>query len=141
MTPLRLTPFDQLIAAADRALRTLAADPQATRANPAGALPAHVAAAPLSEPERREAAALVGLPMVEAYPGIDQTPLFGILRECMEQRTSRVIENHFTFPDGSTQWFELRIRPVPAGICIYSADIEARKRPQSFGQRIRKLFR
>ena len=59
MTPLRLSPFDQLIAAADRALRTLAADPQATRANPAGAVPAHGAAAPLSEPERREAAALM----------------------------------------------------------------------------------
>ncbi len=59
MTPLRLSPFDQLIAAADRALRTLAADPQASRANPAGAVPAHAAAAPLSEPERREAAALM----------------------------------------------------------------------------------
>jgi ubiquinone biosynthesis monooxygenase Coq7 len=59
MTPLRLTPFDQLIAAADRALRTLAADPQATRANPAGAVPAHATAVPLSERERREAAALM----------------------------------------------------------------------------------
>ena len=59
MTPLRLTPFDQLIAAADRALRTLAADPQASRASPAGAVPAHATAAPLSEPERREAAALM----------------------------------------------------------------------------------
>ena len=58
MTPLRLSPFDQLIAAADRALRTLAADPQATRANPAVAVPAHVAVS-LSEPERREAAALM----------------------------------------------------------------------------------
>jgi ubiquinone biosynthesis monooxygenase Coq7 len=59
MKPLRLSPFDQLIAAADRALRTLAADPQASRANPAGAVPAQVAAASLSESERREAAALM----------------------------------------------------------------------------------
>ena len=58
MTPLRLSPFDQLIAAADRALRTLAADPQASRANPAGAVPAHSDVS-LSEPERREAAALM----------------------------------------------------------------------------------
>jgi hypothetical protein len=28
-----------------------------------------------------------------------------------------------------------------AGICIYSADIETRKRPQPFGHRIRQLFR
>ena len=90
---------------------------------------------------RREAAALIGKPMFEAYPGIEQTPLFPVLEKCMEQRTSEVIENYFTFPDGSTQWFELRIRPVPAGICIYSADIEYRKRPQPFGQRILQFFR
>lgn len=52
----RLSPIDQLLAAADRALRTLAAEPKASRANPAGAV-APVAA--LSEPERREAAALM----------------------------------------------------------------------------------
>ena len=90
---------------------------------------------------RREAAALIGRPMMDAYPGIDETPLFAVLRSCMEQRTSEVVENQFTFPDGSTQWFELRIRPVPAGICIYSADIESRKRPQPLAQRIRQLFR
>jgi len=90
---------------------------------------------------RRQAAALIGTPMMDAYPGIDRTPLFAVLRTCMEKRTSEVIENQFTFPDGSTQWFELRIRPVPAGICIYSADIESRKRPQPLAQRIKQLFR
>jgi PAS domain-containing protein len=90
---------------------------------------------------RREASALINTPMVEAYPGINQTELFDVLRRCMEQRTSAVVENEFTFPDGTTQWFELRIRPVPAGICIYSADIEHRKRPQPFIQRMLKLFR
>jgi PAS domain-containing protein len=64
-----------------------------------------------------------------------------VLRKCMEQRLSHDIENQFTFPDGTTRWFELRVRPVPAGICVYSADIEARKRSQSFGPRLRQLFR
>ena len=90
---------------------------------------------------RRDASALIGTPMVDAYPGIDQTPMFDALRRCMEQRTSEVIENKFTFPDGSTRWFELRIRPVPAGICIFSVDIEYRKHPQPFGQRLLNLFR
>ena len=58
MKPLRLSPFDQLIAAADRALRTLASDPQASRANPASVLQAQGATS-LSERERREAAALM----------------------------------------------------------------------------------
>ena len=60
---------------------------------------------------RRHASELIGKPMIEAYPGIEGTPLFDIMQECMEQRVSRVLENQFTFPDGTTQWFELRIRP------------------------------
>lgn len=51
--------FDQLLGAADRALRTLAADPQATRASPAASEKAQSTAAVLSETERREAAALM----------------------------------------------------------------------------------
>ena len=89
---------------------------------------------------RRDATALIGSTMSEAYTGIDQTPMFAVLRECMEKRISRDLENEFTFPDGSSRWFELRVRPVPAGICIYSADIEARKRPQSIGRRIRQML-
>ena len=58
MKPVRLSPFDQLIAAADRALRTLASDPQASRANPASTLPGQGVPS-LSERERREAAALM----------------------------------------------------------------------------------
>jgi PAS domain S-box-containing protein len=90
---------------------------------------------------RRDAAELIGKPMMDVYPGIDATPLFDVLQKCMEQRTSHILENLFTFPDGTTQWFELRIRPVAVGICIYSADIEHRKRRQPLGQRIRDLFR
>ena len=93
MTPVRLSPFDQLIAAADRALRTLAADPQASRANPAGAVPAQVAAASLSEPERREAAALmrvnhVGEVCAQAmYDAQALGELAGIARDVCARRT------------------------------------------------------
>ena len=90
---------------------------------------------------RRDARALIGTAMADAYPGIDRTELFTILRECMEQRISRDIENEFTFPDGHTRWFELRIRPVPAGICIYSVDIDTRKRARPLGHRVLELFR
>lgn len=101
---------------------------------------------------RRDAADLIGKPMVEAYPGIDRTPLFAVLRRCMEERRSEVLENEFTFPDGHTRWFELRIQPVPAGICIYSSDIDDRKRRrqprggadgaprQSLVERLRRWF-
>jgi ubiquinone biosynthesis monooxygenase Coq7 len=55
MLPAR-TPFDALIAAADRALRTLAAAPSAERASPAAAVGA---GDPLTADEAREAAALM----------------------------------------------------------------------------------
>ena len=63
----------------------------------------------------------------KVYPGIERTRVFEPMRKCMAERTSYVLENEFTFPDGTRQWFELRIQPVPAGICIYSSDINDRK--------------
>jgi PAS domain S-box-containing protein len=99
---------------------------------------------------RRDAGELIGKPMTDAYAGIDQTPMFAVLRRCMEERTSHVLENEFTFPDGTMRWFEIRVQPVPEGICIYSADIDNRKRRQlareqrpgqPLLQRIRRLFR
>ena len=53
----RLDPFDQLLASVDRALRTLATEPKATRASPASVPAADPA--PLSARDRREAAALM----------------------------------------------------------------------------------
>ena len=76
---------------------------------------------------RREAADLIGKPISEMYPGIERTALFEAMRKCMAERTSHVFENRFTFPDGTERWFELRIQPVPAGICIYSSDVDERK--------------
>jgi PAS domain-containing protein len=39
---------------------------------------------------RRNASDLIGRAIVDAYPGIEETPMFGVLRRCMEQRTSEV---------------------------------------------------
>jgi PAS domain S-box-containing protein len=102
---------------------------------------------------RRSARELIGKPIAEAYPGIDETPLFAVLRRSMEERTSHVLENEFTFPDGSTRWFEIRVQPFPDGICVYSSDIDHRKRRElgvepraqtegrpSLARRIRQLF-
>jgi PAS domain S-box-containing protein len=77
---------------------------------------------------RRPAHELIGRSIIDEYPGIDRTPLWDRLRGSMEGRRSQVFETEFTFPDGARRWFELRVQPVPEGICIYSADIDARKR-------------
>lgn len=77
---------------------------------------------------RRSADELIGRRMNEEYPGIEGTPLFDRLRRCMDTRRSEVFENEFTFPDGASRWFEVRVQPVPEGICVYSSDIDYRKR-------------
>ena len=73
---------------------------------------------------------LIGQTMMEAYPGIEKTPLFSVLRRCMQERTTQQMENEFEYPDGSKGWFELSIQPVPDGLFILSVDITDRKRAE-----------
>src|SRR5262245_46879685 len=86
---------------------------------------------------RRAAEELIGHSIFEEYPGIDQSAVFGRLRRSMEERVPQVFENEFTFPDGSKRWFELRVQPAPEGICVYSTDIDQRKRRQRGSRRDR----
>jgi signal transduction histidine kinase len=80
---------------------------------------------------RRTPADLVGRRMWEAYPGIEETPLFATMNRCMLERTPTSFENPFTFPDHTTRWFEIRIEPVPEGLCVHSVDIQARKEAET----------
>src|SRR5688572_24481675 len=41
---------------------------------------------------------LLGYTMMERYPGIEQTKVFSILKECMENRTLKHAEIDFEFP-------------------------------------------
>lgn len=70
---------------------------------------------------------LLGWTMMQAYPGIEQTPLFPLLRQCMDDRTPQRLENAFHYPDGSTRWFDLSIQPAPEGIFILSTDVTERR--------------
>jgi PAS domain S-box-containing protein len=74
---------------------------------------------------------LLGRTMMDAYPGIDGTPLFAVLRRCVETRTSERVENEFEAPNGSWGCFELVIQPVPEGLLIMSLDISERKRAEA----------
>ena len=80
-----------------------------------------------AEQGRRSKDELIGRTMMEIYPGIDRTEMFSRLEECMKTRIPDKMENKFTYPDGSTAWFELHIEPAPEGIMILSLDITKRK--------------
>jgi PAS domain S-box-containing protein len=74
--------------------------------------------------------ALLGRTMSDCYPGIEQTEMFAILERCMRDRAPALLENEFSFPDGSSGWFELRFEPVPEGVAILSIEITERKRAE-----------
>lgn len=65
--------------------------------------------------------------VLELYPGIEQTPIYDVYLKCFSERVSIHLENEFTFPDGSSGWFDLSFQPVPEGIFILSIDITERK--------------
>lgn len=74
---------------------------------------------------------LIGRTMMELYPGIEATPMFSLLKKCMDERRPAELENEFMYPDGSKGWFTLRMRPVPEGVFILSIDISERKRREA----------
>ncbi len=76
---------------------------------------------------RRRKEELIGSTMMAAYPGIEQTPVFSHMRECMTSRKPSRTQNEFVFPDNSRGWFELVIQPVAEGIFILSKDITHEK--------------
>src|SRR5215212_9310834 len=61
---------------------------------------------------------LLNRTMMEAYPGIEHSELFSVLKRCMDELVHHQMENKFDNPDGTTGWFELSIEPVPEGLFI-----------------------
>ena len=76
---------------------------------------------------RRPNAELLGQRMQSMWPEIEHTDLFALLARCMEERVAVHGEIPFRFHDGSTGWFDVRVRPVPEGIFVLSIDISERK--------------
>jgi len=73
---------------------------------------------------------LLGKTMMECYPGIENTYLFGQLKKCMEERITLQFENEFTYNNRTKNWFELRIEPIPEGIFVLSTNITNRKKAE-----------
>ena len=65
---------------------------------------------------------------MDCYPGIDETPLFTVLRRVMSGRRAETLRNEFGYATGERRWFDLVIDPVPDGICVLSLDVTERLR-------------
>ena len=71
---------------------------------------------------------LIGMKMTEAYPGIENTEMFALLKDCISNRLSHKLRNRFEYPDGAVAWFDLSIEPVPEGAFVLSIDVTEEKR-------------
>ena len=65
----------------------------------------------------------VGYPLMQKYPGIEQTDVFMALERCMKTRWPQQLKSEFSFSGQSKRWFEFRIKPVSNGIIVLSLDI------------------
>jgi len=83
---------------------------------------------------------LLGNIFTEVWPEIESTPLYAMMKKCLEERVAEYIENQFFFPNGNVGWFELRIQPVPEGIFILSQDITDRKQHELQIQKMNTLL-
>jgi len=72
---------------------------------------------------RRHAGELTGRILMEAYPGIEHSPVFPNLVNCMLERTPHRVESLFYYPEGGSARFELSIQPCPEGIFILSTEL------------------
>jgi len=86
----------------------------------------HTAAAQTRRPNDE----LLGRTILETWPGIEETPAFALLARSMAERAPLQRETEFTFADGSTGWFDVRVQPVPEGIFVLSIDITERRRAE-----------
>ena len=76
---------------------------------------------------RRPNSELIGRQYQDMWPGVEQTEVFRLIKNALEQRTASHFENEFQFPDGKKGWFVLSIQPVPEGVFILSIDITVQK--------------
>ena len=84
---------------------------------------------------------LIGKRIEEVYPGIEGTPLYVAIQECIAEKAAREIESRFAFPDGSIGDFEFNIVPASEGVIILSCDITERKHAEAELRASERRFR
>lgn len=82
---------------------------------------------------------LIGRTMLEIYPGVEKSSVFAAYRRCMEERVHQRFESEFTFADGTINWYELSVEPVPEGIFVLSLDITERKRAEEMRSKLASI--
>jgi PAS domain S-box-containing protein len=88
---------------------------------------------------RRPREELLGRTMMECFPGIEATEVFAVLRRCMSDGVNAAIENRFSYDDGSSRTFELRIQRCSVGVSVLSIDVTEARRVEVELRRAQKM--
>jgi PAS domain S-box-containing protein len=93
---------------------------------------------------RRGRDELLGKRVMEVFPGIEETEIFGRMSACMNDRRADSTETWFSYPDGKSSFFHLNIYPVDEGILVISNEMTERKLVEEAllesEERYRRLF-
>ena len=84
---------------------------------------------------------LLGHKMMEMYQCIEITLMFSVLRQCMQERIPRQMENEFIFEDGTKGCYLLSFEPVPEGVFIMSTNITKRNQAEEALKESEERFR
>ncbi len=68
-------------------------------------------------------------------PAIQNADFFETLNLCMQDRVPQHTEDHLTFQNGKSGWFELSMLPVPEGVFVLSMETTERKNAE---ERVRR---
>lgn len=79
---------------------------------------------------RRPNSELLGNSCMDMWPGIENTEIFKVIKNSLEERVSNRFENEIIYPDGDHGWFDLSIQPVDEGVFILSIDITESKKAE-----------
>lgn len=71
---------------------------------------------------------LLGSMMAENYPLKANKELFHLLRECIRNQTSHLLDHNISFADGRQGYYNFSIQPLPDGILVLSRDISERRK-------------
>ena len=73
---------------------------------------------------------MLGRKLQDVWPGVENSKVYVLLQQCMNERISVHAETKVEFTNGKKAWFDVRAQPVPEGIFVLSADISERKRAE-----------
>ncbi|MES2689196.1 MAG: PAS domain-containing protein, partial [Bacteroidota bacterium] len=79
---------------------------------------------------RLHPSAYLGKNVFDLFPLTKGSPLYDVLKTCMEKREIQKTEQEFTHADGNKAWFDLHIYPSIEGIFILSLDITESKQAE-----------